>query len=986
MRTGYILAALLLPLSLLASPDTGKDKCREAARLYGSGMYERARSLLLDCKGDPVADGYGVLCAIKMQSEGFEKEIASYEARHGRSSLSDEIDFEYGRVLFDKGRYADASERFDMVDGARLDKSLLPEFEFKQGYSAFARGLYKEAEPHFLAVEELPMSDYRAPSRYAMGYMSYVAKDFDTAARWFELSSTDPRFAELSEFYLVDCRFMRKDYDYVLDRGVAIFDREPGVRRSHLARIISESYLVKGDKKKAREFFSETSRDKMTRSDYFYAGSVLYAVDDFKGAAENFSNMTDRSDSLGQIANYQLANALLQTGNNVGAMNAFRDAAAVSWNPAMQEDAMFNYAKLSFDLNKDTSAFASYIERYNTSKRGAEIYNYMALSALYDRDYAAAVEAYDKIDELDESQHGNYIKAFYLRGEQLVSSGAYRDAIPCLRAAAYYLPKNNRLNQLSRYWQAESCYRTESYGEAAQIFADLYNLSALQETPEGERLSYNAAYSHFKAGEYAQAARWFDIYLNEGDKACRADALLRRGDCDFITRNYYGAIAAYQKAVSEIPVTEDIYPYYRLALAYGLSGDRKSKAAVLANVELADPSTPMYSEGLYELGRAYMDISENDKALEAFTRLRDTSQDRTVRAKALIGIGMVSRNERDYDSALAAYKEVVTLVPGSEFSEDALLAIESIYQARKEPEKYLEYLEKNNLASGKTDSDKESLYFNTAEQIFLGGNYVQAAASLQKYLDSYPSGAHVSEARFYLAESYRSLGNKEKACDFYEMVIADTAESSFGEAARLRLAELSFSLERYARAYEAYSDLFGYARMDENRRTALLGMMRSAYRGRSWSDASAAAAKVEVLPDLLASEIREARYIDAKSKLASSLRDEAMVQFRILSAEPSTAEGAESCCILIQDAYDRADYEGVQRAVYDFSGKAGGQNYWLAKAYIILADAFVQLGHSSRAKDTLESILAGYTPDTPDDIAPTVKSRLEKLSSNNQAL
>ena len=33
--------------------------------------------------------------------------------------------------------------------------------------------------------------------------------------------------------------------------------------------------------------------------------------------------------------------------------------------------------------------------------------------------------------------------------------------------------------------------------------------------------------------------------------------------------------------------------------------------------------------------------------------------------------------------------------------------------------------------------NKEDLYFNTAEQVYLAGNYVQAAASLQKYLDSW---------------------------------------------------------------------------------------------------------------------------------------------------------------------------------------------------------------------------------------------------------
>ncbi len=974
------MAAVLLSVSVYAAPDERTGIYREAVNLYNHGMYERAATLLDKIPGDPMSDGYALLCAIKMQSDGFEQKLADYERDWRKSSISNLIDYEYALVLFDRGRYGEAAERFAGVERKYLDDSTWQELAFKSGYSFFNRGLYNDARPFFYEVENLPMSDYRAPSRYALGYMSYCEKDFPTAQKWFELSATDPRFAALSSFYLVDCHFMQKDYDYTIAEGTKIFDGEPGVRQAHLARIISESYLVKGDKQKAKEYYSATSKENMGRSDWFYAGSVLYAVDDFKGAIANYTKMTDRTDSLGQIANYQLANAYLHTGNNIAAMNAFRDASSVSWNSVMQEDALFNYAKLAFDLNKDTAPFGQYIQTYNTSRRGDEIYGYMALASLYNRDYAGAVEAYDKIDELDAGQQNNYIKAYYLRGVQLVESGSYTDAVPCFRAAAYYLPKHNPLGQMARYWQAESCYRGENYGEAARLFADLYNVSALDGKTEGELLPYNAAYSHMQAREYPQAIRWFDIYLSEGGRTCRRDALVRRGDCYFASKDYPGAITAYRAAIKEVPVKEDIYPYTQLALSYGLSGDNDARADALAYVLHADPDTPMYAEGLYELGRANMDISDNAKALEAFTLLRDNASDRQTRAKALIGIGMVSRNTSDYDAALSSYKEVVELLPGSDYAEDALFAIESIYQTLGQPEKYLEYVESNNLAAGKTDSDKEQLYFDTAEQVYLSGNFVQAASSLQKYLDTYPYGAHRTSALFYMAESYSALGNKEKACEFYEQVIAAPDAGSFAESSRLHLGDLSYGLERYMKAYAAYKDLRDNAVIEANRRAALLGMMRSAFRARSWEDASSASDAVALIQGLTKDEKRECDYVKAKSLMASSRREEALSVFKTLSSQPATEEGAEARYILIQDAFDRADYTAVQEGVFDFSDKSGGQNYWLARAYITLADTFLQLGKSEQAKATLESIRNGYTPDRPDDdIQDLVSARLYKL-------
>ena len=472
-----------------------------------------------------------------------------------------------------------------------------------------------------------------------------------------------------------------------------------------------------------------------------------------------------------------------------------------------------------------------------------------------------------------------------------------------------------------------------------------------------------------------------DIYLNEGDKSARKDALMRRGDCDFAVRNYAGAIEAYGRAVKEIGVSEDLYPYSQLALSYGLSGDKKSKAEILSSVLNAEPDTPMYAECLYELGRANMDISRNDKAMQAFKLLRDTAVDKDTKARALIGMGMVSRNTSDYDQALACYKEVVKLIPGSQYAEDALFAIESIYQTRHEPEKYLQYLEENNLTAGKSDSDKEDLYFNTAEQVYLSGNYVQAASSLQKYLDTYPNGSHVTNALFYLAESYAALGNKEKACDYYERVMGAADAGPFAESSMLHLAELSYGLEHYARAYEVYSMLRSKARLDGNKEQAVIGMMRSAYKGRDYDNAAKASVEVGLLPGQGAGLKREALYIRAKSYLSSSRRTEAMDVFRELASEPSTNEGAEASYILIPDAFDRADYDAVQSMVFDFSGKAGGQNYWLARCYITLADAFVQTGKKEQAKATLVSIRDGYTPERPDDdIADLVESRLVKLN------
>ncbi|MBO4565696.1 MAG: hypothetical protein J5695_00555, partial [Bacteroidales bacterium] len=102
------MAAVLLSFTVYAAPDERTEIYRQAVNLYNHGMYERAATLLDKIPGDPMSDGYALLCAIKMQSPGFEKRLAQYEKDWRKSSISNLIDYEYALVLFDRGRYSEA--------------------------------------------------------------------------------------------------------------------------------------------------------------------------------------------------------------------------------------------------------------------------------------------------------------------------------------------------------------------------------------------------------------------------------------------------------------------------------------------------------------------------------------------------------------------------------------------------------------------------------------------------------------------------------------------------------------------------------------------------------------------------------------------------------------------------------------------------------------------------------------------------------------
>lgn len=992
MKSKFV-AVLLSALSLttgaaLQAQEAIPDRFRGAEELYDHGMFERAGSIfgsIYKETGDVLAGGYEALCAVRLQARGNETLADEYVAGHPYSGLVPQIHFYKALNAFDRQDFKSAIHEFGKVAGERLPDALVAEYSFKEAYSYFEEGDLLKAKSLFEKADKMAHSDYTAPSRYSLGYINYTDRNFDEAYEWFAKAGRDPRFKEMSDYYMTDCRFMKKDYSYVLKHGQDLYDNAPDERRSHLARIISESYLAKGDTEKAKEFYDRIGKsDKdMDRDDFFYAGSVLFATGDFKGAIDNFSMMRDRTDSLGQIANYQLAYSYIKTGNKVAALDAFKDASQRAYNPDIQEDAHFNYAKLSFDLNHNPSVFNDYMSKYSDKKKGDRIFSYMALASLYNHDYSGAVEAYSHIDLLDKNQRANYMKANYLRAEQLIGTGSWSDAVPFLRASSFYADRRSSFSQLSRYWLAESYYRSDQFDKALDTFKELYNNSALDGKAEGRLIPYDMAYCYFRTGDYASAAKWFDEYLSGSGLSEGEDAAARRADCDFARKDYKTAVAEYEKALKRFPYKDNLYPNYRAGIAYGLLGDTDGKISLLSRALKAKPSTEYYPEAMFELGRAYVSAGRNDDAVVTFDKLRSSTGDKTIVARSLIELGMISRNMSEYDKSLDYYKQVISEMPGTEYAQDALLAIESIYQSQGRVDEYIDFADKAGVIKDKSDGEKEAMYFNAAEQIFMTENYNKALTSLMAYLERYPSGQKVPAAEFYVAECYRNIGKKEQACDWYTKSLSRGSESSFAETAMLNFSRLSYDLQRYKDAYGGYSSLLEDARIDNNRHTARVGMLRSAFKAGDWTSAISCADRVREDSKSTAEEIREAEYSKAKSLLSMNERSAAYEIFAALSAKPSTSEGAEAAYMIILDAYDQGKYDSVEKKVYAFAEKAGDQSYWLAKAFIVLGDSFAEQDNLQQAKATFESVLNGYKPASgkSDDVLDNVRMRLDKLKN-----
>ena len=970
------LLSALLVLLLMQAGAKAQD-WEQVSTLYRAGMYTEVLRLL-DGQDGQDAWAWKTLCSLQMKTVNAPLMAHAFLARNPESPLAPQVRYRLAQNLFDDGDYARALEQMDLIEAKSLYGRQLAEYTYKTGYSAYEVGDWDRAADWLEKAAAMPYSTYTAPSCYTLGYMEYARQRFAEAQPWFEKAAGDSRFASLANYYILECRFNEKDYQYVIGHGAELYDNVPEDRKAHLARILGESYLVLGKPELAGEYYLKHMSENPSRTDLFYAGQINYQLENWQAAADCFARMEDRSDSLGQVASYQLGYSYIRLKNKVDAQAAFKEASDLTYSAPITEDAYFNYAKLAFDLGRNTAPFKDYLSLYGTKEKGDQVYSYMAMAALQEHDYERAVDAYDHIDELDPRMKSNYMKAYFLRARQLMEAGSWRAAAVRLKAAAYFSDRRDPFNQLSRYYLSEALFRDGKYDEARTNLTELYNMQALAFSPEGRLIPYHLGYTYFKEADYSKAQKWFSTYLNTPDPSQGADAATRLADCHFFSGSYAQAVKAYERQMADYPDANNLYPRLRAGIASGLIGDEKGKQRVLEPALLASPQAPYYGESLYELGRSYVASRKNASAIKTFSLLQSTSKDPSLVSRSLLELGMIARNEGRSDDALECYKQVVA--GGGEYAEDALLAIEAIYRTREDPEAYLAYMNGLGGSVKRTEGQKEEVYFASAEQLYLSGDYGKAQNTLLAYLEKYPGATFGAKARFYLGECYRYGGNREVAADYYRQAIDQGLDGALAESATLQYASLNEAMGSYGKAYRAYLQLEDMAVLDQNRLAARVGLMRTAYSSREWDDALAGARVVLAEKELADALKREATYVSAKSLLAAGRRSEALPLLEQLSAQASTNEGAEAAYLLIQDRYDRADFNSVQDKVYAFAEKAGGQNYWLAKAFIVLGDCFVEQGQSSQACATYESIRNGYTPSgTQDDVLDQVELRLSKL-------
>jgi len=125
---------------------------------------------------------------------------------------------------------------------------------------------------------------------------------------------------------------------------------------------------------------------------------------------------------------------------------------------------------------------------------------------------------------------------------------------------------------------------------------------------------------------------------------------------------------------------------------------------------------------------------------------------------------------------------------------------------------------------------------------------------------------------------------------------------------------------------------------------------------------------------------REAHFIIAKSYYGLDRFALALEEFKKVATEVKSPEGAESKYRVAEIYYVRKEYQKAEDEVFNFIDLSTPHQYWMAKAFIVLADVYIQKGDNFQAIQTLQSIIDYYEvmDDGILDLANRKKAELEE--------
>ena len=409
------------------------------------------------------AELYAGLSTLYLNQPNAEKRLLYFIEKNAPSAVATRAQLAIGNYYYNKREYNLAIKYLSKVPSVELNNEEIVANKFKLGYCYFVKKKFPKAKALFQQIKEVE-NQYYYPSNYYYGITVFFDKDYDEALKSFERVKKSKRYSKIVPVYLCQIYFAKKQYQEVIKYGKPLVDDNTVLEREQVAQLMGQSYFELGQYAKALPLLDAyvNRTKKVTKEALYQLAYTQYKVGKYKEAIKNFEQLNTLNELMGQNALYYMADCLIKTKKKPAARQAFQKASQMKFDEELREDALINYAKLSYELGFDNDAITALQSIQTTSTYHNEAQNLMSKVFLNTRDYEKALQSLRQMKSKTKKIQETHQKVAYFRGLQLFKKSKYDDAIQ-LFLESYKIGLNQETKVLASFWQAEALFKKKKY-------------------------------------------------------------------------------------------------------------------------------------------------------------------------------------------------------------------------------------------------------------------------------------------------------------------------------------------------------------------------------------------------------------------------------------------------------------------------------------------------------------------------------------------
>ncbi|GLB50000.1 hypothetical protein Y10_23680 [Neptunitalea sp. Y10] len=939
---------------------------RDAVYLYNNKQYQAAQNIFQQVKRttdnneiEANCSYYIANCAVRLNQLGADALMEDFVQSYPMSTKRNSAYKDVADYYFEQGKYGYALKWYEKVDDSNLSYSDKERYNFNMGYALFSAKRYDQSKKYFNRVSD--SKTYGSQAKYYIGYMAYQGDDYNAANEYFSQIQGSKQLDEKLAYYQADMNFKLGKFDVALQQATEQLEKTRDREEiSELHKIAGESLFNLKRYEEAIPHLAayKGKQGKWTNTDYYMLGYAYYQQKDYESAIGQFNKIIDGSNSVAQNAYYHLAQCYLKTDKKQQALNAFRNANQMEFDEEIRQDAMFNYAKLSYDIGNPyesvSALLLSYLSKYPESGHKEEIETLLVDSYITSKNYDAALQLLEK--NRNYSSKETYQKVAFYRAVEIFNEGNYKEAISYFDKSLAQ-PQNDHYTARATFWKAEANYLLSNYEDALYGFKQFESMSTAG-LSESKIVDYNIAYTYFKQKKYGQAATYFDKYTKETkDTQYLNDAYLRLGDSYFVDRKYWPAMETYNKAIAMNGVDAD-YAAFQKAISYGFV-DRNEKKIEDLNAFVARFKKSAYrDDALYELGNVYIAEDQVEKGVAAYDKLVSEYKNSSYVPKTLLKAGLIYFTNNQDAKALSKLKQVVADYPKTQESIQAAGTVKQIYTDQGKIDEYANWVQQYTFIEV-TDAEIDNATYEYAENQFVQNKNDKAIKGFEEYLTKFPTGIHSTSAHFYLAQLLYGKDEKAKSLPHYE-VVANLERNEFTEQALLRVSQISLENKNFDKAIPVLKRLEIEADYPQNVSFAQSNLMKAYYEKKDYEATVLYAERVLENPKIDDRIASDAQIMIARSAMKTGNETRAKKAYAEVQKIATGALGAEALYYDVYFKNKEGKYEASNEAMQKYAQEYSGYKEYAAKGLIIMAKNWYALEDSYQATYILNSVITNF--------------------------